>query len=86
MQNQQLAQESDSLWKLPSIGSRAEGEETVTLANKQPFTTHLKIKATMATEPHFFTSAEHFLSTKKHSITKTKALLIYFLCTKKLNH
>lgn len=33
MQNQQLAQKSDSLWKLPSIADRAEGEETVTFAN-----------------------------------------------------
>lgn len=67
MQNQLLAQESDSLWKLPSIGARAEGEETVTFASKQPFTTHLKIKATMATEPHFFSSAEHFLSLQRNT-------------------
>lgn len=65
MQNQLLAQESDSLWKLPSIGARAEGEETVTFASKQPFTTHLK--ATMATEPHFFSSAEHFLSLQRNT-------------------
>lgn len=65
MQYQQLAQESDSLWKLPSIAARAEGEETVTFANKQPFTTHLK--ATMATEPHFFSSAEHFLSLQRNT-------------------
>lgn len=61
MQYQQLAQ--DSLWKLPRIEARAEREETVTFANKQPFITHLK--ATMATEPHFFSSVEHFLSLQR---------------------
>lgn len=68
MQSQQLAQ--DWLWKLPSIKARAEGEETFTFANKQAFSSHLI--ATMATEPHFFSSAQHFIFTKKHSITKIK--------------
>lgn len=69
MQNQQLAQESDSLWKLPSSSARAEGEKTeLRLQRASLSLPNFKIKATMATEGQtFFSSAERYLSLQRNT-------------------
>lgn len=68
MLSQQLAQESDSLWKLPSSGARAEGEETVLhLQTASLLLPNFKIKTTMATERHFYSSAEWYLSLQRNT-------------------